>query len=59
LVVANSNVDGEVYRIESATLEIEVPEPAPRALLAVGVAALALGSWAGKRRTARQNEIPS
>ena len=59
LVVANSNVEGEVYRIESATLEIEVPEPVPPALLAVGAAALALGSRAGRRRTASQNKIPS
>jgi hypothetical protein len=52
LLVANSNIDGEVYRIESAVLEIEVPEPAAPALLAAGAAVLALGARTRKRRTA-------
>lgn len=52
LLVANSAVNSEVYRVESATLEIEVPEPAPPALLAAGAAALALGTWTRRRRVA-------
>jgi hypothetical protein len=53
LVVANSASDSEIYRIESATLEIEVPEPAAPALLVVGAAALALGGRARRHSTRR------
>jgi hypothetical protein len=42
LVVANSALDAEIYRIEEATLEIEVPEPSAPLLLVTGAALLVL-----------------
>jgi len=53
LVVANSNLEGETYRIEEATLEIEVPEPAAPILFTAGAALLAV---AARRRSAMRGE---
>jgi hypothetical protein len=51
LVVANTAVPtGELYRIEAATLEIEVPEPTAPILLTVGAMVLAA---AARKRSAR------